>query len=464
MISREEKGEVKINASKENDENKENKENNPNLLNTTNNKSNNNSICPISTQNLKKNALCFTRNMNKTTPSITKLPYSVLSNRVELKVGKGEEINIKIIKDNLINPKLIKLKKEKSEECKEKVIEKGGNKEEEEEILERIKEKYEYNDYCNYETDDEESSDSQTSNPEKLEKQRHERDGRDGTLDESFSNKNIYYKERLLLSYSQSTSSNINSNSNTYSSLSKTKTTKYKKSSLRKYDLEERKTPFCLISKTKMTHKLLPLRLKNNSKYKKRLFSFFRRNKPQKYKTDSCRHFNYLKNSFLCQGNMKRLKDLKKEEDGKEESNKNSFMHFSPTLTKLGESVQKEFIRKKCLTSVSKFSTKNDSKLKEHVLFDYITNQPVVFYLHYDDEIGFNEHWQSQLKQTEMDDDIMTDNEQLQAAGRHIRKEVRESGFIVKETVKKIRNTTRWRNLVQESELPKLVFKETKKY
>ena len=56
------------------------------------------------------------------------------------------------------------------------------------------------------------------------------------------------------------------------------------------------------------------------------------------------------------------------------------------------------------------------------------TGKRIVFCFYDDEEIGFTSKWQKKLRETEMDDDVKTDDEQLGLAKRHIFKELK-GGF-----------------------------------
>jgi len=184
--------------------------------------------------------------------------------------------------------------------------------------------------------------------------------------------------------------------------------------SFTKFSLEKRETPNYLCTSDKVTHKYLPLRLKNNSKYKKRLFKYLRRDLTHKSKNESCSYMKMMKDSFRTAGNFRKLRGLNDDE---------------------GKKIQSCVLKK------------TKSYVKDFEVQDYCTGEAVKFNLYQDNLIGLSEEWQNQLKITEMDDDIVTDDDQLEAATRHIRKEARESVFLVKESLTKIRNLTRYRKM-----------------
>lgn len=218
-----------------------------------------------------------------------------------------------------------------------------------------------------------------------------------------------------LLSYDESDKHYKNSNKRFKNNVSH--------ESYEKFDLEKRNTPNYFNRNERVTHKYLPLHLKNNSKYKKKLMAYFRKDISMKSKNESCSHFNFLKNSRKSNGNLRNLKN----------SNFN-YKRYTSCTNKINE-VER---------GLNHFSVE-----------DYDSQVMIKFNLYQDEDIGFDLQWQSQMKITEMDDDVMTDDDQLDAAARHIKKEVRESCYIVDDSLKKIRNLVRFKHLN-----PKIVFKE----
>jgi hypothetical protein len=67
-------------------------------------------------------------------------------------------------------------------------------------------------------------------------------------------------------------------------------------------------------------------------------------------------------------------------------------------------------------------------------------NENQNFRLFNDNDIGFSQRWQQQLKCAEMDDDVDTDEDQLQAAGRHIMKELGEGIRAYEKNKRNVRN------------------------
>ena len=60
------------------------------------------------------------------------------------------------------------------------------------------------------------------------------------------------------------------------------------------------------------------------------------------------------------------------------------------------------------------------------------SGKKVEFNLYSDRDCGFSKEWQKKLKKAEMDDDIKTDDEQLDLAKRHIFKELNEGWKLYK--------------------------------
>lgn len=187
-----------------------------------------------------------------------------------------------------------------------------------------------------------------------------------------------------------------------------------------KFKLEKRKSPAHLCSSKRLTHKYLPYQFKNNSKYKRRLISYLRRDVGQTSKTESCRQHVLYKASFKCHGNFgNMIKNI-----------------TAPRGTEAKTQVQ---------TSKSFIGKEN-----QYLLSDPSTNENKLFLLFEEDSVGFTSEWQKQLKITEMDDDVETDEDQLEAAARHIKKEVKEVSYILYDGLSKIRNVTRFKSLFGE--------------
>lgn len=186
-----------------------------------------------------------------------------------------------------------------------------------------------------------------------------------------------------------------------------------------KFKLEKRKSPSHLCSSKRLTHKYLPYQFKNNSKYKRRLISYLRRNVGQSSKTESCRQHILYKASFNCHGNF-------------------------------GNMVKKfQATRGTDAKTQAQANCKNViGKENQYFLNDPSTNENKIFLLFEEDTVGFTSEWQKQLKITEMDDDVETDEDQLEAAARHTKKEVKEVSYILFDGLSKIRNVTRFKSLI----------------
>jgi hypothetical protein len=213
----------------------------------------------------------------------------------------------------------------------------------------------------------------------------------------------------------KATKSEISSSSSEYDKES------IKKSSYIKFGLNIRETPKHLCSSKKITHKLLPLKEKNNSKYKKKLILFLKRQQYGISKTASCRQPLFYKVSRNTQGNMM---NMVKQKVGLE-SNMKSY-------------------------STAKVNSNRNLELTDK------GNTLHSFCVYKEKEIGFSIEWQRNLKFTEMDDDIETDVDQLEAACRHCKKEVKESELIFLDNQNKIRNTQRFKEITKQEEIFKL--------
>lgn len=93
----------------------------------------------------------------------------------------------------------------------------------------------------------------------------------------------------------------------------------------------------------------------------------------------------------------------------------------------------------------------------EHGLYDQ--NGEINFFKIFSDtQVGFTKNWQSQIKQTDMDDDVETDEDQLYAAMRHVKNELRDGNFYWnKKGSKTIRNMYRYSHLVNRPKINKSV-------
>jgi hypothetical protein len=69
----------------------------------------------------------------------------------------------------------------------------------------------------------------------------------------------------------------------------------------------------------------------------------------------------------------------------------------------------------------------SDKKLFHSVkFFKDDSGKQFAFNIFLDKEIGFSKEWQRKIKTTTMDDDVLTDNEQLELAHKHIQVELEE--------------------------------------
>ena len=191
--------------------------------------------------------------------------------------------------------------------------------------------------------------------------------------------------------------------------------------SLKIFKLEQRNTPEYLCCDEKATHKYLPFRLKDNSKYKKRLISYLRKDLTSKYKNESCKQLTYLKNSFLCKGNFQNFKDV----------------------------YEKSILTRSSLVSIASLKTSISSSLKTKTITNKIFickegKREEKFSLYDDFTIGFDVQWQMQLKISEQDDDVETDDEQISMADRHVKKDNRETINSYKNGQLKCRNLNKY--------------------
>lgn len=202
--------------------------------------------------------------------------------------------------------------------------------------------------------------------------------------------------------------------------------------SYHKFKLEKRNTPAHLCSSQHVSHKYLPAHFKNCSKYKRNLINFFRRNESIKNKTESCRQHILYKSSFKCKGNFAIFLERKK--------NKDSNAYLAKTQPVPGSSCRYGFNK--------------DNQFK---LIDPFTNKKKDFLIFEEELIGFTSQWQKQLKIKDTDDDIDTDEEQLEASVRRIKKDLKEATYILSEGINKIRNLGRF-NLGDKGHCAKINF------
>lgn len=252
----------------------------------------------------------------------------------------------------------------------------------------------------------------------------------DMTLEDAYDNFLNQAQQQSCLSHSSKESDSDDSSEDSIISRSSENLGKYNKNkkhifstpknSYKKFGLSTRNTPVYMYDEDTTTHSLLPRAYNNNSKYKRKMYAYFRFKLNKKGKNDSCSHIITMKNSFLCKGNMH-----------------NSRKHIEKSLVFADFEKEKDKIK-------IKFPTKK-KEFKEKILFGE-KKEKVFFSLFHDDDLGFGMKWQRQLKTTEQDDDVNTDNEQLRLAKRHIAHEVKESVALVNEDTKKIRNIRRFKD------------------
>jgi len=144
------------------------------------------------------------------------------------------------------------------------------------------------------------------------------------------------------------------------------------------------------------THNLLPLKYKNDEKYKSRLFKFLRKPQIPHNKTETCKFVKFRKYSERFDGNISKYYDS------------------------LGMKMRKVSSEKKVYEAYHLFED-------NRAYFDDKGRHPPQYFKFYSDkDVGFTAKWQIQLKSAEMDDDVETDEDQLYAADRHIIREVGE--------------------------------------
>jgi hypothetical protein len=162
------------------------------------------------------------------------------------------------------------------------------------------------------------------------------------------------------------------------------------------------------LSPSNVTHDLLPLRYKDDEKYKKRLFDYLR--KPE---------FGGLKTDTL-----------------KLSTNQRKFSQaFDGNLTKYYETTGMK--RRKVTSEKKLFEAEHAFTDNRAVPSESGQLPPQYFKIYNDKDIGFPTRWQKQLRQSEMDDDVETDEDQLRAADRHI---IRELGDGIRYYVKNKKN------------------------
>lgn len=192
--------------------------------------------------------------------------------------------------------------------------------------------------------------------------------------------------------------------------------------SYEKFGLNERYTPAYLCSNNKITHKLLPYKYKDDSKYKLRLINYLKKDLTNKFKTDSCSYAKMIKSHKISYKNKLFLK-------------KNRSHKLSDII--------------KNTSNYLTMGLKNDRNNFKSFEVEDERNCKIPFNLYDDTEIGIEAKWQIQLKMTEMDDDIDSDEDQLKAALRHINKDNKDTIFKIKDNIIKTRNLHRFNEYVK---------------
>ena len=165
-------------------------------------------------------------------------------------------------------------------------------------------------------------------------------------------------------------------------------------------------------SPSSQTHRFLPLKYKNDEKYKARLFKFLRKPQNPHNRTETCKFQKFRKHSEHFDGNMSKYYDS------------------------LGMKMRKVSSEKKVYEAHHLFE---DNRA---YVDDRSKHPPQYFKFYSDKDIGFTAKWQVQLKATEMDDDVETDEDQLNAADRHIKREIGEGIRSFIKNRKNVRNFT----------------------
>ena len=142
-------------------------------------------------------------------------------------------------------------------------------------------------------------------------------------------------------------------------------------------------------SPSKINHEFLPEKYKNNEKYKINLFKYLRNPSISNNKTLSCKYALYKKQCEKFDGNI----------------TKNNLNEY--------------FILKKKIKTFS--CMKN--YLSKHSFYDNKGNYNF-FYFYSDNDIGFSSKWQKPLHIASMDDDVESDDQQIEYATKHCKKEL----------------------------------------
>ena len=152
-------------------------------------------------------------------------------------------------------------------------------------------------------------------------------------------------------------------------------------------------------------HQFLPYCYKNDEKYKMRLFKFIKDGKFENSRSTSGKYFHFLNDE------MKFNKNIIK---------KNSFI------------TEKDYFKNKKIKKI--FSTKKIF-ISERIFYNTIIingqtlidkNNPIKFEIFFDRDIGFEKKWQKDLKETDMDDDVASDDDTLKYASDKIYEDIEE--------------------------------------
>jgi len=257
-------------------------------------------------------------------------------------------------------------------------------------------------------------------------------------LKENFSDKSIiqnekkdYIKFEYLLS-EDSDSSSLENNHNSKLSENKSSTEKsiipFKKkkitlSNIRnkipinskdnfKYNKEEYYKDYNLIKNcysdlkcSSPIHQFLPYCYKNDEKYKIRLFKFIKDGKFENSRSATGKYFHFLNNELKFNKNI---------------INKNYFITENDYF--INKKKKKIFSTKKIFISERIFY--NTKIINGHTLSD--KKNPIKFGIFFDRDIGFEKKWQKDLKETDMDDDVESDDETLKYANDKIYEDIEE--------------------------------------
>lgn len=152
-------------------------------------------------------------------------------------------------------------------------------------------------------------------------------------------------------------------------------------------------------------HKYLPYCYKNDEKYKMKLFKFIKDGKFENSRSLGGKYFCYLNNELKFNKNI-----IKKD----------SFINDNDYF--INRKIKKIYSSKKFYTSEKIFyKTKivNGETINDN-------NNKIKFEIFFDRDIGFIKKWQKNLKETDMDDDVESDNETLVYAYNKVYEDIEE--------------------------------------